>query len=388
MNNFIFHNPTTILFGKDQLIGIEKMIPAHAKVLITYGGGSAKRNGLIEKVKAVLGNRKVVEFAGIEPNPHFETLMKAVEVVHNEEIDFLLAVGGGSVIDGTKFISLASFFKGDAADLLKYGFAPITSDIVEHVLPIGVVLTLPATGSEMNNGAVISYEHGKYPVMSDMVFPKFSVLDPVYTFTLPAIQVANGVVDAFVHTGEQYITFPVDAKVQDRMAEGIMQTLVEIGATTVSEPENYSARANHVWAATMALNGIIAVGVPQDWATHMIGHELTAAFGIDHGQTLAIVYPALLAEMKEQKSAKLVQYAERVWNITTGSDDEKIDLAITKTRKFFESLGIKTRLSEYGVKAGQIADIVDQLKVHGMTALSESGKITLEVSRKILERAF
>jgi len=388
MNNFIFHNPTTILFGKDQLIGIEKMIPAHAKVLITYGGGSAKRNGLIEKVKAVLGNRKVVEFAGIEPNPHFETLMKAVEVVHNEEIDFLLAVGGGSVIDGTKFISLASFFKGDAADLLKYGFAPITSDIVEHVLPIGVVLTLPATGSEMNNGAVISYEHGKYPVMSDMVYPKFSVLDPVYTFTLPAIQVANGVVDAFVHTGEQYITFPVDAKVQDRMAEGIMQTLVEIGATTVSEPENYNARANHVWAATMALNGIIAVGVPQDWATHMIGHELTAAFGIDHGQTLAIVYPALLAEMKEQKSAKLVQYAERVWNITTGSDDEKIDLAITKTRKFFESLGIKTRLSEYGVKAGQIADIVDQLKVHGMTALSESGKITLEVSRKILERAF
>ena len=388
MNNFIFHNPTTILFGKDQLNGIEKLIPANAKVLITYGGGSAKRSGLIEKVKVVLGNRKVVEFAGIEPNPHYETLMKAVEVIHNEEIDFLLAVGGGSVIDGTKFISLASFFKGDAADLLKYGFAPITSDIVEHVLPIGVVLTFPATGSEMNNGAVISYEHGKYPVMSDMVYPKFSVLDPVYTFTLPAVQVANGVVDAFVHTGEQYITFPVDARVQDRMAEGIMQTLIEIGATTVAEPENYNARANHVWAATMALNGIIAVGVPQDWATHMIGHELTAAFGIDHGQTLAIVYPALLAEMKEQKSAKLLQYAERVWNITTGSDDDKIDLAIAKTREFFESLGIKTRLSEYGVKAGQIADIVDQLKAHGMTALSESGKITLEVSRKILERAF
>ena len=388
MNNFIFHNPTTILFGKDQLNGIEKLIPANAKVLITYGGGSAKRSGLIEKVKVVLGNRKVVEFAGIEPNPHYETLMKAVEVIHNEEIDFLLAVGGGSVIDGTKFISLASFFKGDAADLLKYGFAPITSDIVEHVLPIGVVLTLPATGSEMNNGAVISYEHGKYPVMSDMVYPKFSVLDPVYTFTLPAVQVANGVVDAFVHTGEQYITFPVDARVQDRMAEGIMQTLIEIGATTVAEPENYNARANHVWAATMALNGIIAVGVPQDWATHMIGHELTAAFGIDHGQTLAIVYPALIAEMKEQKSAKLLQYAERVWNITTGSDDDKIDLAIAKTREFFESLGIKTRLSEYGVKAGQIADIVDQLKAHGMTALSESGKITLEVSRKILERAF
>lgn len=388
MYNFSFHNPTTILFGKDQLNGIEGLIPANAKVLITYGGGSAKRSGLIDKVKAVLGNRKVVEFAGIEPNPHYETLMKAIKVIHNEEIDFLLAVGGGSVIDGTKFISLASFYKGDTTDLLKYGFKSITSDTVEKVLPIGVVLTLPATGSEMNNGAVISHEHGKYPVMSDLVYPKFSVLDPVYTFTLPAIQVANGVVDAFVHTAEQYITFPVDARVQDRMAEGILQTLIEIGAITVAEPENYDARANHVWAATMALNGIIAVGVPQDWATHMIGHELTALFGIDHGQTLAIVYPALLAEMKEQKYAKLLQYAERVWNINEGSDDEKIDLAIAKTREFFESLGIKTHLSEYGVKAEQIADIVDQLKAHGMTALSETGKITLEVSRKILERAF
>jgi len=388
MYNFSFHNPTTILFGKDQLNGIEGLIPVNAKVLITYGGGSAKRSGLIDKVKAVLGNRKVVEFAGIEPNPHYETLMKAIKVIHNEEIDFLLAVGGGSVIDGTKFISLASFYKGDTTDLLKYGFKSITSDTVEKVLPIGVVLTLPATGSEMNNGAVISHEHGKYPVMSDLVYPKFSVLDPVYTFTLPAIQVANGVVDAFVHTAEQYITLPVDARVQDRMAEGILQTLIEIGAITVAEPENYDARANHVWAATMALNGIIAVGVPQDWATHMIGHELTALFGIDHGQTLAIVYPALLAEMKEQKYAKLLQYAERVWNINEGSDDEKIDLAIAKTREFFESLGIKTHLSEYGVKAEQIADIVDQLKAHGMTALSETGKITLEVSRKILERAF
>lgn len=388
MYNFSFHNPTTILFGKDQLNGIEGMIPASAKVLITYGGGSAKRSGLIDKVKAVLGNRNVVEFAGIEPNPQYDTLMKAVEVVRNKDIDFLLAVGGGSVIDGTKFISLASYYKGDATDLLKFGFTPIGSDIVEKVLPIGVVLTLPATGSEMNNGAVISYEHGKYPVMSNMAYPKFSVLDPVYTFTLPAIQVANGIVDAFVHTAEQYITFPVDARVQDRMAEGILLTLIEIGTTSVAEPENYDARANHVWAATMALNGIIGVGVPQDWATHMIGHELTAKFGIDHGQTLAIVYPAVVAEMKEQKHAKLLQYAERVWNITEGSEDEIIDFAISKTKDFFESLGIKTRLSEYGVKFEQIAEVVDQLKAHGLTALSETGKITPEVSQRILERAF
>ena len=388
MYNFDFYNPTRVLFGKDRLDGIEKLVPANATVLITFGGGSAKRSGLIDKVKANLGNRKVFEFGGIEPNPHYETLMKAAEAVRSENIDFILAVGGGSVIDGTKFICLASHYKGDATDLLKYGFAQITSDIVEKVIPFGTVLTLPATGSEMNSGAVISYNHGKFPVMSEMVFPKFSILDPVYTFTLPAIQVANGVVDAFVHTGEQYITFPVDARVQDRMAEGILQTLIEIGATTVTEPENYDARANHVWAATMALNGIIAVGVPQDWATHMIGHELTAMFGIDHGQTLAIVYPALLAEMKEQKHAKLLQYAERVWDIKKGSDEEKIDLAIIKTREFFKSLGIKTHLSEYGIKFEQIADVVAQLEAHGMTALSETGKITIEVSRKILERAF
>lgn len=388
MFNFSFHNPTTILFGKDQMDSIVNLVPENAKVLITYGGGSAKRNGLIDKAKAVLGNRKVIEFSGIEPNPRFETLMKAVDVIAVEEIDFLLAIGGGSVIDGTKFISLASNYKGDATDLLKYGFTPVTSEIVKKVLPIGVVLTLPATGSEMNNGAVISYNHGKYPVMSNLVYPKFSILDPVYTYTLPAIQVANGIVDAFVHTTEQYITYPVDARVQDRMAEGILQTLIEIGTTTVNEPENYDARANHVWAATMALNGIIGVGVPQDWATHMIGHELTAAFGIDHGQTLAIVYPALLTEMKEQKRAKLIQYAERVWNISTGNDDEKIDLAIAKTKEFFESLGIKTRLSEHGVKFEKINEVVAQLEAHGMTALSETGKITIEISRKILERAF
>lgn len=388
MYNFTFHNPTTILFGKDQINSIEQLIPADAKVLITYGGGSAKRSGLIDKVKTLLSKHNVLEFAGIEPNPQYNTLMKAVDVVRKENIDFLLAVGGGSVIDGTKFISLASFYKGDATELLKHGFANIDNTIVEKVLPIGVLLTLPATGSEMNDGAVISYEHGKYPVMSSMVYPKFSILDPVYTFTLPPVQVANGIVDAFIHTTEQYITYPVDARVQDRMAEGILLTLIEIGQTTVAEPENYDARANHVWAATMALNGMIGVGVPQDWATHMIGHELTARFGIDHGQTLAIVYPALMEVMKDQKKAKLLQYASRVWNITEGNDDEKITKAIGETRRFFESLGIKTRLSEYGVKFEQITEVVDQLKAHGMTALSESGQITPEVSQKILEMAY
>ena len=387
MLNFDFYNPTHIIFGKNRLESIDTHVPAEATVLITYGGGSAKKSGLIDKVKTVLGNRKVYEFGGIEPNPRYETLVKAVEIVRNEKIDFILAVGGGSVIDGTKFITLAVCYDGDSHELLKYGLAPIPLDVAGKAVSFGTVLTLPATGSEMNNGAVISYGHGKYPVMSALTFPKFSIVDPTITFTLPQIQVANGVVDAFVHTTEQYLTYPVDAKVQDRIAEGILLTLIEIGDTTIAEPENYDARANHVWSATLALNGLIGAGVPQDWATHMIGHELTALFGIDHGQTLAIVLPALLEVRREQKRAKLLQYATRVWHIDSGSEEEKIDLAILKTREFFESLGVKTHLSQYGVGADKIPTIVEQLKAHGMTALSETGDITLEVSQKILERA-
>ncbi|NYE56738.1 NADP-dependent alcohol dehydrogenase [Carboxydothermus ferrireducens DSM 11255] len=307
--------------------------------------------------------------------------------MRNEKIDFLLAVGGGSVIDGTKFIALASCYDGDPRDLLKYGLAPIPLDVVGKAIPLGTVLTLPATGSEMNNGAVISYGHGKYPVLSELIFPKFSILDPTITFTLPKIQVANGVIDAFVHVTEQYLTYPVGARVQDRIAEGILQTLIEIGPTSVAEPENYEARANHVWCATLALCGIVGAGVPQDWATHMIAHELTALFGIDHGQTLANVLPALLEVRREQKRAKLLQYAERVWHIERGNEEEKIDLAIQKTREFFESLGVKTRLSQYGIGADKIPVIIEQLKTHGWTALSETQDLTLDISQKILERA-
>jgi len=387
MFNFDFYNPTRIVFGKDRLESVDKYVPAEATVLITYGGGSAKKSGLIDKVKTILGNRTVYEFGGIEPNPRYETLVKAVEIVRNENIDFLLAVGGGSVIDGTKFITLASYYKGDSSDLLKYGFMPIPLDVVGKAVPFGTVLTLPATGSEMNSGAVISYEHGKCPVMSELAFPKFSILDPTLTYTLPKIQVANGVIDAFVHTTEQYLTYPVEGKLQDCIAEGILQTLIEIGETTVADPENYDARANHVWCATLALNGIVGAGVPQDWATHMIGHELTALFGIDHGQTLAIVLPSLLEVRREKKRAKLLQYAERVWHIESGSEEEKVDLAIQKTREFFESLGVETRLSQYGVGADKIPVVIEQLKAHGMIALSETQDLTLDISQKILEGA-
>jgi NADP-dependent alcohol dehydrogenase len=387
MFNFDFYNPTHILFGKDRLPGLDSLIPGGARVLVTYGGGSAKKTGLLDKVKAALGKRTVVEFGGIEPNPHFSTLMKAVAVVREKRIDFMLAVGGGSVIDGTKFISLAAYYNGDATDLLHHGFGFITAETVQKTIPFGTVLTLPATGSEMNCGAVISHEGGKYPVMSPLAYPKFSILDPTVTYTLPKIQVANGIVDTFIHTTEQYITFPAEGRLQDRMAEGILQTLIEIGAASVNTTSDYDVRANHMWCSTMALNSLISVGVPQDWATHMIGHELTALFGIDHGQTLAIVYPALLEERREQKHAKLVQYAERVWGLTDGSDDAKIDRAIAKTREFFESLGIKTHLSDYGITQDKIPLVVGALRAHGMTALSETGDITPEISGRILHRA-
>jgi NADP-dependent alcohol dehydrogenase len=388
MYNFEFYNPTRILFGKNKLEAINTLIPANANVLITFGGGSAKRSGLIDQVKRLLGNRKMVEFGGIEPNPKYETLIKAVEMNRKESVDFILAVGGGSVIDGTKFITLANSYNGDARDLLNYGFMPVPLNVVDKVIPFGSVLTLPATGSEMNSGGVISYGHGKFPVKSELTFPRFSILDPVFTFSLPKIQVANGIVDTFIHTVEQYVTFPVDARVQDRMAEGILLTLIEIGETTVNEPENYDARANLMWSATMALNGLIGLGVPQDWTTHLIGHELTALFGIDHGQTLAIIFPAVMDVRRAQKRLKILQYAERVWNITTGSEDEKINEAIQKTRDFFEQIGIKTRLRDYGIREDQIPAIVENLKDHGLTKLSENRDIDLIISEKIIRKAY
>lgn len=384
MFNFDFYNPTRIVFGKDRFACIGEQILSDAKVLLTYGSGSAKRNGVFDKVKNALGDRKVVEFGGIEPNPRYETLSRAVKMVQEEQIDFIIAIGGGSVIDGTKFISIASQYEGDSTELLKCGFAPMP---VHTALPFGVVLTLPATGSEMNCAAVISYEHAKYVISNELLFPQFSIVDPTITFTLPQKQVANGVVDAFVHVTEQYLTYPVEGKVQDRLAEGLLETLIEIGTTSVNEAENYNARANHVWSATLALNGLIGAGVPQDWATHFIGHELTSLFGMDHGQTLAVILPSLLEVRREQKRAKLLQYAERVWHIENSNDEEKIDLAIAKTREFFESLGVKTRLSAYGVEADKVPVILEQLKAHGMTAISETGDLTLDVSQRILENA-
>ena len=385
MQNFDFHNPTHIAFGQGRIADLAKLVPAQAKVLILVGGASAEKTGTLAEVRQALGARQHSTFSGIEPNPSFETAMQAVQQVRAEGFDFLLAVGGGSVIDAAKFIAAAVLFEGDAWDILLKGGRNVT-----QALPFGTVLTLPATGSEMNNGSVITRREigAKLPFRSKHLFPLFSVLDPTKTYTLPLAQISNGVVDAFVHTVEQYLTYPVNAPVQDRFAESLLQTLIEVGPRLLAAPEPvYDDRANLMWAATMALNGLIGAGVPQDWATHMIGHELTALHHIDHARTLAIVLPALLNECRDAKRAKLLQYGERVWGISSGSEDERISAAIEKTRDFFERMGIATRLSAYGLGADAIDTLIAQLEAHGMTKLGEHGDITPAVSRRILEAA-
>ena len=381
MNNFDFYNPTRIAFGEGKIAALDTLVPADAKVLILFGGDSARRTGTLSEVEAALGNRQVQLFGGIEPNPSFETLMEAVTVVQRDGIDYLLAVGGGSVIDGTKFVAAASVFDGDAWDILLKGGTNI-----HRALPFGSVLTLPATGSEMNKGAVVTRKslQAKLPFHSEHVFPQFSVLDPTKSFTLPPRQVANGVVDAFVHIVEQYLTYPASAPVQDRFAEGLLQTLIDIGPQALSDPENYSVRADLMWVATLALNGLIGAGVPQDWATHMLGHELTAQHGLDHAQTLAIVLPAMLTERKDAKHGKLVQYAQRVWSIHEGSESDQAEAAIEKTRAFFESLGVKTRLGDYQLAEEHIEPLIKSLEGHGMTALGEHNDVTPDVCRRVL----
>lgn len=386
MLNFDLYNPTRILFGTDKIPELTRWVPADARVLLLYGGGSAQKTGTLDEVKAALGERTVFEFGGIEPNPTYETLMGAVEQVKRDSIDFLLAVGGGSVIDGSKFVAAAACFDGEPWDILERHGRNIT-----RALPLGTVLTLPATGSEMNNGAVVTRKatQTKLAFASVHCFPVFSVLDPTKTYTLPTQQIANGLVDAFVHTVEQYLTYPVQALAQDRIAEGLLQTLIEIAPAALAEPPDYDSRANLMWTATLALNGIVGAGVPQDWATHMIGHELTALYNIDHARTLAIVLPSLLHVQREPKRAKLLQYAERVWHIArdSGTEDQRIDQAIARTRAFFEGVGIATRLQDYGLGAEAVDAVVAQLTAHNMVALGEHRSITPEVSRAIVQGA-
>lgn len=384
MKNFNFYNPTRILFGKNSIADLKDQVPDDAKVMILYGGGSAERTGVLDQVRSALAGRTVLEFGGIEPNPRFATAMKAVEMIREKEITFLLAVGGGSVIDATKFIAAAAKYDGDTWEILTS-----RGSVIKQALPFGTVLTLPATGSEMNSGGVITNpEKGaKLPFNSVYCYPIFSVLDPEVTYTLPTRQIANGVVDAFVHTIEQYLTYPAAAYVQDGFAESLLRTLIDLGPKALETPENYDIRANLMWTATMALNGLIGAGVPQDWASHMIGHEITALNDTDHARTLAVVLPSLMNDQRGPKREKLLQYASNVWGIHEGSDDVRIDAVIDATCGFFEQMGIKTRLGDYGIDAHDIDHIVTALQDHGMTALGENKAIAPDDARRILEAA-
>jgi NADP-dependent alcohol dehydrogenase len=384
MFNFVYQNPTKILFGKGQIASISREIPASAKVLLVYGGGSIKANGVYEQTMRALAGRTVIEFSGIEPNPEYATLMRAVGVVRRERIDFLLAAGGGSVLDGAKFVAAAARFEGEPWDILAKGAA------VQSAVPLASILTLPATGSESNTFAVISRrETGeKLAFGSPYIYPRFAVLDPETTMSLPVRQVANGIVDAFVHVCEQYLTFPAAAPLQDRFAESILQTLIEVGPRTLANPADYDSRAAFVWCATMALNGLIGQGVPQDWATHMIGHEITALYGIDHARTLAAILPHLLRVQAASKQEKLLQFAERVWNVTTGTDADRIESGLRRMEEFFELLGVPTRLSQYGeVQADTPHGVSSRLAARGETKLGERGEVTPARVAEILARS-
>jgi NADP-dependent alcohol dehydrogenase len=385
MLNFELYNPTNLVFGKGQIEKLGTLVPAGAKILLAYGGGSIFKNGIHEQVIKNLKGHEIVEFSGIEPNPHFETLMKAVAIVKEQNIDFILAVGGGSVIDGVKFIAGAVNYKGDPIEILQKRIL-----IKENAIPFGTVLTLPATGSEMNSGAVVTIEATKEKLAfgGSALFPKFSITDPTVIQSLPKRQLQNGVVDAYTHVMEQYLTYPHEGHLQDRIAEGILHTLIEVGPKVIEDPTNYELASNFMWSCTMALNGLIQKGVPTDWATHMIGHELTAMYGIDHARTLAVVGPNLYRVMFETKKAKLAQYGKRIFNLE-GTEDEVANEAINKTVEFFHNMGMDTKLSDYTKEFSNTADfIVKRFDERGWKGLGEKQNITLEKVKKIVEMSY
>ena len=385
MNNFELYNPTRLIFGKGQIAKLPELLPADGKILLAYGGGSIFKNGVYDQVKAALGDRNVIEFGGIEPNPRYETLKGAIEVVKTENISFILAIGGGSVIDGVKFICAAVRLSGDPLDLLYRKPLPL-----DDALPFGTVLTIPATGSEMNSGAVITIEETgeKLSFGSPLLFPQFSICDPTVIVSLPKRQIQNGVVDAYTHVLEQYLTYPHDGYLQDRLAESILTTLIEIGPKVVENPSDYALASNFMWCCTMALNGLIQKGVPSDWATHSIGHELTALYGIDHARTLAIIGPNLYRVMFDSKKEKLAQYGKRIFGLT-GSDDDIAREAINKTVDFFHTMGIDTKLSAYTDEYEKTADFIgNRFEKRGWNALGERKNITVEKVREIVEKSY
>ena len=379
MNNFEFQNPTRLIFGKGQIARLSQELPRDKKILVTFGGGSVKANGVYDKVMGALEGFDYIEFWGIEPNPKVETLRKAVKLCKEEGVGFILAVGGGSVLDGTKLIAAAACVENDAWELVR------DASLAKGALPFASVMTLPATGSEMNRAAVISNLETGEKFAFYNVFPVFSILDPETTFSLPPFQVACGLADTFIHVMEQYMTVTGVAPLMDRWAEGVLQTVVEVAPKVRADQHDYDAMSTYMLSATMALNGFVAMGVPQDWATHRIGHEITALTGMTHGQTLVIVLPGVLNVMREQKGDKILQYGERVWGIAEGTREERIDKTIAATEDFFRSLGLATRLSECSVGEDVVAEVVNRFKVRG-TTLGEKANIDYSVVEQILRQ--
>lgn len=388
MRNFELKNPTKIIFGKGEIAKIAKEIPAKAKILMLYGGGSIKKNGIYEQIIAALKGFDVTEFGGIPANPEYQVLMEALKIIKEKQIDFLLAVGGGSVIDGTKFLSAAANYTGsDPWDILK---KPIRTEEGKG-LPFGTVLTIPATGSEMNSGYVISRKeiNEKRTAGGPGLFPQFSVLDPEVVRSLPKHQIANGIADAYTHVLEQYMTFPDNASLQDRFSESILLTLQEVTNKLMHEDFDYNTASDFMWSCTMALNGLIAKGVPTDWSVHMIGHELTAYYGIDHARTLAIVAPNHYRYTFETKKEKLAQYAERVWDIREGTIEQKAKQGIAMLEKFFQSLAIETKLSKYTSNyEGTGQKVQKAFEERGWFGLGEHKTLTPEDARKIVEMSY
>lgn len=381
MLDFTFQNPTKVIFGKDKIRHVADEIPRGTRVMITCGEASAEKYGVLDEVREACTGHQITELEGISPNPEYEMLLTGVELARRKKIDYLLAVGGGSVIDGTKFIAAAVQSDEEPSSLLENAGAGIL-----RALPVGCVVTLPASGSEANNRAVISRRAylQKTMIANDRLFPRFAILDPSKTFTLPPSQVGNGVVDTFVHVLEQYLTYPVNGKVQDRLAEGLLLLLIEEGPRALAEPDNYDVRANLMWAATLGLNGLIGAGVPQDWAAHRFGYGLTMLYGLDHAQTLAVLVPAMLYVRAATKREKLLQYAENVWRLGYKSETMQIGTAIEKTRQFFESMRVPTRLGDYNLPGIDIEQILKLSRQHGMINLGERNEVTLEMLRKIL----
>ena len=379
MYNFSFYNPVKIIFGKSTISKLSKEISQNNKIMLIYGSGSIKKNGVYQQVTDALKNFEYVEFSGIEANPHYETCMNCVEKIKTEKVNFLLAVGGGSVIDATKFIAAAAMVEGDAWKIM-------TGELrVEKALPFATVLTLPATASEMNKGAVITKAETleKFAFHSEKVYPKFSILDPETTYSLPKIQIANGIIDTFVHVTEQYLTTNENAKIQDYFAESILKVLIEESSKVFENPLDYDTRANLMWASTWGLNGWIGQGNTEDWATHLIGHELTAFHGIDHGQTLAIILPGVMKIMKNEKREKILQMGKNVFGINEKDENIAIDLTINAVDKFFQSLEIKTHLKDYNVDNDSIIKIVNRFKERGWL-LGEHENINPEIIEEIL----